>query len=1266
MLEPPPPGPDSIRTRQDFARELTRLRDRAGLSVRDVVAALPERERRHGTIGDWFAGRGLPQPASRHLLELVVRACGATDDEVSRWLAAWQRVRRTRTPRAGVEPYRGLNWFETDHADWFFGREELTARLVTRVRALRRAGGGILLVTGASGAGKSSLLRAGLVAALREPTDGAPAPETVVLVPGADPARAWRERPAGRDPATGPVIVVDQFEEVFAQGVDRAAADAFVAALATAAGRPGPGAVVVLGLRADFYADLLRFPVLARAAQEHQVTVGPMTAAELRRAITEPARRAGVDVEDGLVDLLLREVAPRSGDPTAAHDPGVLPLLSHALLATWESGGGRLTAERYRATGGIDGAVATTADAVHAALDPRHQALARTLFLRLVHVGQGTADTRRRLARTHLLPGAPAGTTAEDIDEVVDRFVERRLLTVDDDTVEISHEALLTAWPHLRDWLTTDRAGLLVGQQVADAAAGWDAEGRDPALLLRGSRLVAAWQWLAGQPTPPALSAQFLRASTRHARRRTRRLHQTIAALTVLAVVSAFTGVAAVRRTGEAVALQREVAQQRDEARSRLVAARADQLRDKDVSLSRQLALVAYRIAPTTEARSSLISSSATLPAVRLLTGRNQLMYAVAYRPDGRVLAAAVDSTIRLWDVASGPRPVPLGEPLTGPAGPGYSIAFSPDGRTLAVGSGDHRVHRWDLGAGSGPVRLPPLADAGNTVYSVAYRPDGRLLAAASADGLTRLYDTTDRTRPIPVGAGLPASAGAKSVAFHPSGRVLAVGGVDGTVRLWDVTRPERPHPLSQPAGPSREVGQVAFSPDGRTLAVGSTDFTTHLWDIRQPARPVRLGPALTGPRSFVNAVAFSPDSSLLAVGSSDPAIGVQVYHLASRRITATLPHPTPVTAVRFSPDGGTVATGSNDGTARLWPLPGPVLTTPGVVSANVFSPDGRILAVGSTSTQLWNLDDPARPSPVGPPLTNPDGFSGALAFTPDSRTLAVSARAGRVHLWDVSEPGRPLRHGGPLQAHDQLVETVAISPDGQTLATGSRDHTVRLWDITRPATPAPLAVLRGFDNYVQTLAFNHDGSLLAAGSIDRSIRLWDTTRPRAPVPLGEALVAGHYVYAVAFSPDRRTLAVGSADSTVRLYDVSRPHRPVPLGAPLTGPTNYVYALAFTSDGTALAAAVTNAGTWLWNLEDRARPAVRAVLATPGGGAYTVGFRRDGHTLAAGGTGNTVWLWNTSPERVAAGLCGAVGDPLTPAEWATYVPGPRYQPPCPG
>ncbi|MFE9183247.1 NACHT and WD repeat domain-containing protein [Micromonospora haikouensis] len=1277
MSEPSPPVFDRISTRQDFARELTQLRERAGLSVRDVIAAIPRQSRRHGTIGDWFAGRGLPQPSSHALFAQVLRACGATDDDVSGWLTALRQIRRTRTSRAGEEPYRGLDRFEADHAGWFFGREQLTTRLVEQVCSLRQTGGGILLVTGASGIGKSSLLRAGLVAAIREGTDDGPSIETAVLTPGAHPLRAWQERSAGRDPTTAPVIVVDQFEEVFAPEVDSTESEAFVAALVTATERPtgpltateefaeGAGTVVVLGLRADFYADLLRIPSLAVVAQEHQLTVGPMTTAELRRAITEPARKAGVDVEEGLVDLLLREIASRSGNPTAAHDPGALPLLSHALLATWEAGRGRLTAERYRATGGIDGAVATTADAVYTTLHPRHQELARTLFLRLVHLGQGSADTRRRLRRAQLLPGTPTGTTSEDIDEVIDRFVDRRLLTVDDDTVEISHEALLVAWPHLRDWLTTDRADLLVGQQVTDAAEAWITEGGDPALLLRGSRLVAARQWLTGHPAPPTLPTRFLRASTRHARRRLRRLYWTVAALTVLSLLSTIAGVVAVRRTGEAEALQQEVAHQRDEARSRLVAARADQLRDKDVSLSRQLALVAHQIAPTTEARSSLMSSSATQPAIRMLTGRNQIMYAVTFSPDGRLLAAAVNTTIWLWDMTSGSRPMPLGEPLTGPTGPGYSITFSPDGHTLAVGAGDHLVYRWDLTNPANPVQLPPLADAGNTVYSVAYRPDGRLLAAGSADGTVRLYDTTDRARTTPIGPGLPAPTGAKSLAFHPSGRILAVGGVDGAIRVWDVSRPRRPTGLSQPAGPSKEVGQVAFSPDGRTLAAGSTDFTTHLWNVSRPARPVRLRPALAGPKSFVNAVAFHPDSNLLAVGSSDPAVGVQIHDLASRRVTATLPHPAPVTAVQFSPDGSAVVTGSNDGTARLWPLPGPVLATPGVVSATRFSPDGRILAVGSTSTQLWDVEDPDRPTPLGPALTNPDGFSGALAFTPDNQTLAVSARSGRVQMWDVSEPTRPVRRGPALQAHDQLVEAIAISPDGRLLATGSRDHTIRLWDIVGRTAPRPLVTLRGFGNYVTSVAFNHDGTLLAAGSIDQSVRLWDTSRPGAPVPLGDPLTAGHYVYAVAFSPDRRILAVGSADSSVSLYDVSRPDRPSPVGAPLTGPTNYVYALAFDPEGTTLAAAVTNAGTWLWDLRNRNRPSVLAVLPAPGGGTYTVSYRRDGHTLSAGGAGNTVWLWNTNPGLIPEQLCATVGDAITRTEWATYVPGPSYQPPCP-
>ncbi len=381
------PEPDRVATQQDFGRELTRLR--GALTIREVARAsgLPP-----STVGDYFAGRHLP-PAGQPGLADILRACGEIDpDRARQWAQALARARRPpgRRGAAARPPYRGLASFQPDDAPWFFGRTQITARLVTL--ATEPGQRDPLVVVGPSGSGKSSLLRAGLIPALQqarapdrpESADPAsastrsadkPARPVALFTPAADPLAdlaaqlavldAQSPSPPG-SPGTA-IVVVDQFEAVFTDCADEDQREAFITAVCALAGR----AVVVLALRSDFYDHALRYPPLSRALQDRQVVLGPMSRDEVRCAIVEPARLARLDVADGLVEVMLADLAPRTsaGQPGAAHEPGALPLLSHALLATWQhSKGGRLTVADYQATGGIAQAIAKTAEDVYAGL----------------------------------------------------------------------------------------------------------------------------------------------------------------------------------------------------------------------------------------------------------------------------------------------------------------------------------------------------------------------------------------------------------------------------------------------------------------------------------------------------------------------------------------------------------------------------------------------------------------------------------------------------------------------------------------------------------------------------------------------------------------------------------------------------------------------------------------------------------------------------------------------------------------------------------
>jgi WD40 repeat protein len=1051
------------------------------------------------------------------------------------------------------------------------------------------------------------------------------------------------------------LVVVDQLEELFTADVSPDEQRGFVAELEDLATR-GP---VLVGLRADFYGRALAYPPLARGLQESQVVVTAMTEPELRRAITEPARRAHVDIEEGLVDLLLADAAPLVARSPAAHEPGALPLLSHALLATWEQGHGRrLTLADYRATGGLRSAVAQTAEQVYAELTGTEQELARHLFLRLVRVSANGPETHCRVDRNDLVGD---GAYAAELGGVLERFITSRLVAVDSDAIQITHEALLGAWPRLRDWIDADRAGLLTGQRLLEAAQTWDQEHRDPTALYAGSRLAAARDWAEAAGALPPVIHEFLTASTGSERRTVRRLRRTIAALVVLLLLAAGGGTVAVQQRSRALAEEAAATADRNRAISRLVAGRAERIRDKDVSLAAQLALVAYGIWPTVEARSVLLDSSAIHTATRLL-GSTGVMQSVAISPEQGLLAAGTaDQNVLLWDLTAPHHPVRL-DALTGPTDTVFAVAFSPDGRTLVAGSGDHRIYRWDLTNPQRPVPLgEPLTGPGELVYSVAFSPDGRTLVAGSGDHLVHRWDLADPFHPAPLAPLAGADSYVQSVVFSRSGDLLAAGSDDAAVRLWDVRNPSAPALLGDPlTGPGSTVFTVAISPDSGTLAAGSRDGHIYLWDITDPRRPQPFDTPLEGASGWVQTAVFSPDGGTLAAGSSGQA---WLWDWRAGRIITVLPHPGPVTSLTYGDDAHTLISGAADGTARMWYLPGPSLPGDDVTINNIrFSPDGNRLAAASGEIRLWDVTERR---PLGPPITNPTGYSSAVAFTPDTNTLIVSDRDGGLRTWDVTDPGQPAPLSARVGAHALLIEQIALSPDGTTLATAGDDNLVRLWDLTNPADPQLLTELAGFSAYVYSVQFNPDGTILAAAAVDNTVRIWDVSQPRHVTMLGEPLVSSdHYALSVAFHPHKPVLAVGSADSNIYLWNISDQNRPRRLAQPLVGPDNYVYALAFAPDGGTLAAANTDETLWLWNLTDPTEPTVWATLTAAEGSLYTAVFSPNGDTIAAGGAANIVWLWETNPERVAEHICRTAGDPLTPGEWDKYVPDLPYLSSC--
>jgi WD40 repeat protein len=681
-----------------------------------------------------------------------------------------------------------------------------------------------------------------------------------------------------------------------------------------------PPALVIAAVRADFLGRLIAYPPLKSALESGPFTVGPMSEAELRLAITGPAAEAGLAVELALVEAVLAEL--REG---AGHEPasGALPLISQAMAATWEHReGGELTLRAYRRAGGVADAVNRSAQAAYDALTSRQKSAARLVFTQLTVITPEGQFARRRCSRAELhLPGPKL---AADIDAVIDSFAVHRLLVLGTGSVEISHDILLQAWRQFRDWLGDDQLDRALYSQVITDARTWDLNRRDSSYLYQPGRLAtidaAAARWKDAPTRYPPLAATsdaFLRTAHRAASRSTRWRRAVIAGLAALTLIAV--GAAGIAAHDEAIATRQQAI-----ALSSQLTTESFIIAPSEPLTARRLAAAAWQVAATSQAMDAMAGLLTDQQQEGMLPGdpANRGVRAAVFSPSGSVLASGYgDGTVRLWDLATGQAAGDLAVAGAGSGGAVTGLAFSPDGAVLASVDAAGRVRLWDLRTRHSVGTLEPAGLSAETVTAVAFSPDGKLLASADADGTVRLwFAVTGR----PDGAALQAGTGAGGVtamAFSPDGKRLASAAADGTVQLWDLA-------TRRPAGTVLRTGTVpggvtavAFSPDSALLAIGDADGTVRLWDLSAGRVMGSSQLAGTGSGDSVNAVAFSPDGAVLANADADGTIRLW------DRSTGQAPDAPlqadeavgGVSGVAFSPSSQLLASANANGTVLLW-----------------------------------------------------------------------------------------------------------------------------------------------------------------------------------------------------------------------------------------------------------------------------------------------------------------------------------------------------------
>lgn len=1283
--QPPFTSLDALREAHTALLERRRVEDPPSAAFLDAARAFVLRGAASGALLDDDGDRRVAQSLLDFWANLLYRA---DRTELDATLVEFDPALAPSIPDDRC-PYMGLEAFDEASSTLFFGRQRLVAELITRLDEQR-----LVAVVGPSGSGKSSVVRAGLVPALK--AGALPGSETWryvgPIVPGSDPLEALAQAiplapPAAEDPPI--VLVVDQFEEAYTLCDDDAQRNAFVGWIARLATSVGRRDYVALTMRSDFEPFVARSEELQPLFNAGRVHLTPLAAGELREAIEGPAQEIGLRFEPGVVDSLLHDIL---GEPAA------LPLLQFTLLELWKRRDhNRVTMAAYREIGGGRAALAYSADALYESLIEEEKITARRILLRMVRPGEGLEVTSSRVRRADLLR---IGEDPGRIERVLEKFAQTRLLRVsgasdEDRQVEVAHEALVRNWPTLAQWLEEERDTLRHRRRLTVAATQWEALGRDPGALLRGAALEEAERYgdltereqafiAASRAEVDREAREQERAREReleltrakaeverqraaeqeHAARRMRRLSWLLAVMTLIAIAAAITAGFYARNA------ERDATQAKSDAdlaakQSRLAQASALAAHSLSaISEGRpQRALLLAVEAVNVAARADDAVSPAAEAALRSALSENlgtpldlagNRPVASALSADGRWVAALDDGgTAYRWDITSGRPDAQTWQRLAPNA---QALALSPNGRLLATAGSAPVVTIWDIGAPTPRGRDLSL-DTG-LVVKLEFSPNGRWLAIVTADGVVRLAPLATSKS----GAGIERARNETDaqglIAFSDDSSRFAISSA-GRIQLFKLTSTGlQEEPPLQTAGSSstdETIVALSFSADARRLLAVGSQTGPALWDIVQqtPVRydfPPEQGPYTTG--------TLDRSGAQVAVGSADGA--VRLYDASSdkpRQLALLTSHNGAVTAINYIA-GNQAVTSDSTGKVFIWQLDLINSESPRVLSGHDggivalrASPDGhRLVTIADVSTadqgmvsfrppsadtslRLWRLDT-ANDVPAATILQE-DAAVWGLRFAADSRTLISGDSAGAVLRWTITGT-TALSESIALRKHEDTIWALDLAATRPWAISGSQDGTARVWDLGSAAPSSAPIYVRLQPAAINAVALSPSGRLLAVGGADGTLNIWNLDQPQSREPI---VFQRHFasVWMIAFLPGEQRLVSASSDGVIRLWSVDERTMGT-IVTELRAPSQILNA-ALSPDGTAVAAGGTDGNVYLYHDIDRPAPESRlSVFPGHTQAIWAIAFSKDGTRLLTGGQDDTARLWRLDVADPAASM----------------------------